>query len=51
MSAEEYKYTVRSVLHAKLRYYLAVVPLLDSELDDIDTRIANIFFQKTNFIP
>ena len=42
MSSEEYKYTVRSVLHAKLRYYLAVVPLLDSELDDIDSRIAQI---------
>ena len=48
MSSEEYKYTVRSVLHAKLRYYLAVVPLLDSELDDIDTRIAHIMKKRMN---
>jgi hypothetical protein len=33
---------VRSVLHAKLRCYLAVVPLLDTELDDIDSHIAHI---------
>ena len=42
LSPEEYKYTIQSVLHSKLRYYLAVVPLLDSELDDIDRRIAHI---------
>jgi hypothetical protein len=42
LSPEEFKYTIQSVLHSKLRYYLAVVPLLDSELDDIDRRIAHI---------
>ena len=42
LTPEEYKYTIRSVLHSKLRYYLSVVPLLDTELDDIDTRIARI---------
>ena len=42
LSPEEFKYTIYSVLHSKLRYYLAVVPLLDSELDDIDKRIAHI---------
>ena len=42
LTPEEYKYTVRAVLHSKLRYYLSVVPLLDTELDDIDTRIARI---------
>jgi hypothetical protein len=42
ISPEEFKYTIQSVLHSKLRYYLAVVPLLDSELDDIDRRIAHI---------
>ena len=42
LSPEEFKYTIQSVLHSKLRYYLAVVPLLDTELDDIDRRIAHI---------
>ena len=42
LSPAEFKYTVQSVLHSKLRYYLAVVPMLDTELDDIDARIARI---------
>ena len=42
LTPAEYKYTIQSVLHAKLRYYLAVVPLTDKELDGIDARIAQI---------
>ena len=42
LSPAEYKYTVQSVIHSKLRYYLAVVPLLDSELEEIDRKIAHI---------
>jgi len=42
LSPSEFKYTVQSVIHSKLRYYLAVVPLLDSELETIDRKIAHI---------
>ena len=42
LSPSEFKYTVQAVIHSKLRYYLAVVPLLDSELETIDRKIAHI---------
>ena len=42
LTPSEYIYTIQSVLHAKLRYYLAVVPLTDKELDAIDARIAQV---------
>ena len=42
MTPGELKYTIQSVLHSKLRYYLAIVPLLDSELDTIDALVASI---------
>jgi hypothetical protein len=42
MTPGEFKYTIQSVLHSKLRYYLSIVPLLDTELDVIDARVANI---------
>jgi hypothetical protein len=42
LSPAEFKCTIQAVLHSKLRYYLAVVSMLDTELDDIDSRIARI---------
>ena len=42
LTPNEFKYTIQSVLHSKLRYYLAVVPLTDKELDKIDANIATI---------
>ena len=42
MTPGEFKYTIQSVLHSKLRYYLSIVPLLDTELDAIDARVACI---------
>jgi hypothetical protein len=42
LTPSEYIYTIQSALHAKLRYYLAVVPLTDKKLDAIDARIAQV---------
>ena len=38
----EYRYIIQSVLHSKMRYYLTVVPMTDTELDSIDNKIASI---------
>ena len=37
------QYTINSVLMAKLRYVLLIVPMTDAELDDIDNQIAAVF--------
>ena len=43
LTISQFQYTIRSVLHAKLRYLLLVVPMTDTELDDIDNDIAAVF--------
>ena len=43
LTIPQFQYTVRSVLLAKLRYLLLVVPMTDSELDTIDNDIAAVF--------
>ena len=43
LTISQFQYTIRSVLHAKLRYLLLVVPMTDKELDNIDNDIASVF--------
>ena len=42
LSIKEYKYVTQSVLMAKMRYYLTVVPMTNRELDTIDAQITSI---------
>jgi hypothetical protein len=42
LSIKEYKYVTQSVLMAKMRYYLTVVPMTNKELDTIDAQITSV---------
>jgi hypothetical protein len=39
LSIKEYKYVTQSILMAKMRYYLTVVPMTNKELHTIDAQI------------